>query len=450
MSEFSFLPNTDSDRRKMLEKIGVASIDELLKNAVPEEIQFSEKLPIPDGLSDLDVQKILEELASANSGAAMKDFIGGGAYDMFVPAPVDEISGRPEFYTAYTPYQPEVSQGTLAAIFEFQSMIAGLTGMDVANASMYDGASATAEAAILAIHKTGRKQILYSQGLNPLYLEVVRTYLHGFDAELVPVPLESGITDADALKKLANENTAAFILQNPNFFGIVENGAQFGDAIHSAGGLYIVVVADPLSLGILTPPAKYDADVVAGEGQQFGNYLSFGGPHLGFFAAKKDFIRSMPGRVIGITKDVEDRRGFVMVFQTREQHIRRARATSNICTNQQLCALRATVYLALLGAQGFGAISKLLFDRAHYLAEKLVEIDGIELLFDAPFYREFAIKLPRKASEIVDEISRRNILAGLDLGRIIPTMSDVLLIATNDKLAKNDMDELIDAMKEAI
>ncbi|MCD6418166.1 aminomethyl-transferring glycine dehydrogenase subunit GcvPA [bacterium] len=450
MQNFSHLPNTEADRRKMLEKIGVGSLEELLNNAVPSEIQFAGKLPIPDGLSDVDVQKLLEKLASMNAGSGMKDFIGGGAYDMYVPAAVDEISGRPEFYTAYTPYQPEVSQGTLTAIFEFQSMICGLTGMDVANASMYDGASATAEAAVLAIHKTGRKRILYSQGLNPLYLEVVRTYLHGFDAELVPVPIKDGITDVDALKKLADENTACFILQNPNFFGIVEDGTQFDEIIHSSGGLYVVVVADPTSLGILRPPGEYNADVVAGEGQQFGNYLYFGGPYLGFFAAKKEFVRSMPGRIIGATKDVDGRRGFVMVFQTREQHIRRARATSNICTNQQLCALRATVYLALLGAQGFYAISKLLFNRAHYLADKLTEIDGVELLFDAPFFREFAIKLPQKADEIIDEMSQVGILAGLNVGKLIPSMDDVLLVAVSDKYGKNDMDEFVVAMRNAL
>ncbi len=445
--DFPYLPLTEKDRREMLERIGVSSIDELLAKAVPPDIQFTGKLPIPDGLSEVEVEKILTEISSQNPGASMKKFIGGGSYDMYVPAVVDEISGRPEFYTAYTPYQPEVSQGTLTAVFEYQSMMTALTGMEVSNASMYDGASAAAEAAILSIHKTKRKRVLYSQALNPLYLNVLRTYLQGFEVELVPVPMSGGQTDHEALAKMVDDNAACFILQNPNFFGVIEDGAKFGDSVHAAGALFIVVVADPFSLGILTPPGEYDADVVVGEAQQFGNYVSYGGPYLGFFTARKQFIRTMPGRIVGLTKDVDDKRGFVMIFQTREQHIRRARATSNICTNQQLCALRATVYLALLGAKGFAAMSNLLFNRAHYLAGQLTEIEGISLLFDAPFFREFAIRLPGKASLFVESFARKNILPGLDVGKFIPSMEDVLLVAVSDKYSKADMDEFIQELK---
>lgn len=447
MVDFPYLPQTDEDRRNMLEKIGVQTIDELIDNAIPRDIQFDGKLPISDGLSDIEVEKILGSLASENRAAKMKNFIGGGAYNMYVPAPVDEIVSRPEFYTAYTPYQPEVSQGTLTAIFEFQTMMTALTAMDISNASMYDGASATAEAAILAMHSTKRKRVIYSQGLNPLYVEVLRTYIHGFDVELVPLPLSGGSVDISALEKLVDENTACVIIQNPNFFGVVEDGGAFADIIHSKGAVYIVSIPDPMSLGIITPPGDYGADVAVGEAQQFGNYVSYGGPYIGFFTAKKEFLRSMPGRIIGMTQDVDGKRGFVMVFQTREQHIRRARATSNICTNQQLCALRATVYLALLGARGFSAISKLLFDRAHYLAERLAEIDGISLLFDAPFFREFAVKIPGEASEVVETLARKNIIPGLNLGRFYPSMKDVLLLASSDLYGKDDIDELVDSLK---
>ncbi len=449
MSDFPYMPQSDAERQEMLSRIGVRSIDELLDKAMGG-VPRCNALPIPKGLSELEVEPILEGLSAENPAASMKVFAGAGAYDMYVPAVVDEISARPEFYTAYTPYQAEASQGTLTAIFEFQSIIAGLLRMDIANASMYDGASATAEAAVLAIHHTRRRKVLYSQALHPLYVEVIRTYLQGFGVEFVPVPILGGTTDVEALRRLVDENTACFILQNPNFFGIVEDGPAFADVVHAVGALYVVCVADPMSLGVLAPPGDYGADVVAGEGQQFGNYLSFGGPYLGFFAARSQFLRAMPGRIVGMTKDVEGRRGFVMVFQTREQHIRRARATSNICTNQQLCALRATVYLALLGKDGFRRLSKLLFDRAHYLAQRLSQIDGVSLLFQKPFFREFAIKLPKRAGVLVEELVRRGIIPGVDVGRLIPAMDDVLLVAASDKYDKSDMDELCDALAEAL
>ena len=450
MADIPYLPLTDADREKIFRRLGIGSIKELIDRAVPPEVQYKGKLPIPDGLSYHEVEKVVGELSEQNSAARMKIFAGGGAYQMYVPAVVDEISSRPEFYTAYTPYQPEVSQGTLTAIFEFQSMITAITGMEIANASMYDGASATAEAAILSIHRTKRKKILYSQGLNPLYLEVLRTYLHGFGAELVPVPLEKGTTDVSALDNLLDESVACFILQNPNFFGVVEDGFAFAEKIHSVGALFVVVVADPMSLGILTPPGEYGADVVAGEAQQFGNYLNFGGPYLGFFAAKRQFLRSMPGRIIGMTEDVDGRRGFVMVLQTREQHIRRARATSNICTNQQLCALRATVYLALLGERGFRQIARILHDRAHYMAEKLTQIPGVELMYDAPFFREFAVKLPIDAGQVVNSLSREGIIPGINLGRFYSPMKDVLLVASSDLYGKEDIDELTERIRELI
>ena len=450
MKAFHYLPNTDDDRREMLEKIGVKSIDELLARAVPEELMIKGELNLPEGMSDVEVSQILERLAAKNTAATMKNFAGGGAYDMYVPAAVDEISSRPEFYTAYTPYQPEVSQGTLTAIFEFQTMITGLTGMDIANASMYDGASAAAEAVVLAIHRTGRKRIVYSKGLNPLYLEVIKTYTHGFGVQLVELPLDNGKTRKEELSKIIDDETACFIIQNPNFFGVVEDCSGIADIVHSRGALFIVCIADPMSLGMLKPPGEYGADVVAGEGQQFGNYLYYGGPYLGFFAARRDFLRQMPGRIIGMTKDVEGRRGFVMTFQTREQHIRRARATSNICTNQQLCALRATVYLALLGEHGFKYLSKLLFDRAHYLAEKLSEIEGVSLLYDAPFYREFAVKLPKNAEEVVHKACEKGVMPGIALGKIIDGMENVLLVASSDKYGKKDMDEMVEVMNSML
>lgn len=457
MNSFSFLPNTDDDRRIMLEKLGFSSIRELLKEMVPKELLYKTELPMPKGLSEIEVSQILDRLASKNIASQMKQFIGGGAYDMFVPAAVDEISSRPEFYTAYTPYQPEVSQGTLTAVFQFQSMIAGITGMDVANASMYDGASAVAEAAILAIHRTGRKKILVSSGINPFYLQVIKSYIHGYGVETIEIPLSPGTetcsqgqTCPETLGKLIDDNTACFILQNPNFFGIIEDGTIFAELVHKKGALYIITIQDPMSLGILKPPREYDADVVCGEAQQFGNYLNFGGPYLGFFAARKEFTRQMPGRIVGQTNDIDGNRGFVMTFQTREQHIRRAGATSNICTNQQLCALRATVYLALLGSKGFKYLSKLLFDRAHYLASKLNEINNISLLYNGHFFREFALELPVNAEELIHSAADSNYLPGLALGKIFPGMDNVLLTAVSDKNNREDMDQMVKIIKECI
>jgi len=266
----------------------------------------------------------------------------------------------------------------------------------------------------------------------------------------VELPLDNGKTRKEELSKIIDDETACFVIQNPNFFGVVEDCSGIADIVHSRGALFIVCIADPMSLGMLKPPGEYGADVVAGEGQQFGNYLYYGGPYLGFFAARRDFLRQMPGRIIGMTKDVEGRRGFVMTFQTREQHIRRAKATSNICTNQQLCALRATIYLALLGEHGFKYLSKLLFDRAHYLAEKLSEIEGVSLLYDAPFYREFAVKLPKNAEEVVHKACEKGVMPGIALGKIIDGMENVLLVASSDKYGKKDMDEMVEVMNSVL
>lgn len=453
MPSFPYLPNSETDRKKMLSRIGVNSVEELIDKAVPKELQYKGSLPIPPSMDEVFVQRLLTEIAEKNDGAKLKCFAGGGAYAMFVPAAVDEISARPEFYTAYTPYQPEVSQGTLTAIFEFQSMITALTGMDVANASMYDGASATAEAIIMALHHNeGRKDILFSQAVNPLYLEVIKTYLSGFDVNFIQIPIRDGRTDIFYLDKLLSTHSSpvCLLVQNPNFYGVIENMENFAERIHKAGGLFVVAVVDPTSLGILEPPGKYGADIVSGEAQQFGNYLNFGGPYLGFLASKSEFIRKMPGRIVGMTSDVEGHRGFVMVFQTREQHIKRAKATSNICTNQQWCALRATIYLSLLGEEGFRKNSMLLFNRAHYFANELGKIPNVSIMFKSPFYREFAVKLPKKASDVIEIMAQRGILAGVDLGRFVPAMEDVMLVSASDIYGKSDIDEYTQILKDIL
>ncbi len=450
MHSFPYLPLSETDRKEMLDKLGFSSFQELIDRAVPKDVHCCGLLPIPEGISEIEAEAHMAQLAAKNRASAFVTFAGAGAYDMYVPASIDELSNRPEFYTAYTPYQPEVSQGTLTAIFQFQSMMTRLTGMEVCNASMYDGASAAAEAAILSIHQTGRKKILYSEGLNPFYIDVIRTYLHGFDVELVPVPLKNGCTDAQTLENLIDENTACFMLQNPNFFGIVENGFAYADVIHAKGALFVTVVADALSFGKIVPPGEYGADVCAGEAQQFGNYISFGGPYIGFLAAKKQFIRAMPGRIIGMTKDIEGKRAFTMIFQTREQHIRRAKATSNICSNQQLCGLRASIYLALVGKHGLEKLSNLVCDRAHYAADKLCAIKGVKLLFDAPFYREFAIQLPCNANRVVELCCEDGVLAGVPVGRYIKGFENILLVALSDKTDSAAIDMLVNSIEKNI
>ena len=445
-----FLSSSPNDEREMLVSLGFESVSELINTAIPEHLQTKRPLDLPPALSEIELTKLLNALAQKNADSnSFVSFLGAGIYDHFVPAIVDDIISRPEFYTAYTPYQAEASQGTLQAIFEFQSLITRLTAMEIANASMYDGASATAEAALLSIRVTGRKRILYAETLNPLYLEVLRTYLRPHDVELIPVRSENGRIVSQNLASLADDKAASFILQNPNFYGIIENPLGFGDLIHSAGGLFIVVV-DPISLGLLLPPGDYGADVVTGEGQSLGLHQNFGGPLLGIFATKKEFIRFLPGRLSGETVDLEGKRGFVLTLQTREQHIKRERATSNICTNQALCALAATVYLSALGENGLKQVANLCLQKAHYLAGELTKISGVCLRYSAPFFKEFAVELPCSAESVVEAFAKKGILAGVPLSRFLPDQKNTLLVAVTEKRTKEEMDRFACLLRENV
>ncbi|MDZ7318989.1 MAG: aminomethyl-transferring glycine dehydrogenase subunit GcvPA, partial [candidate division KSB1 bacterium] len=353
-----FIPNTDADRKAMLERIGVKNFEELLAN-IPSELRFKRDFSLPDPLSELEVLRAVQLRTQCNRSVADAiSFLGGGAYDHFVPAAIGHISSRSEFYTAYTPYQPEVSQGTLQVIYEYQSMIAELLGMDVSNASLYDGGSALAEAALMAVAETGKKRILVSQGVHPHYRQIIKTYLHGQQIETQWVALEQGSTSLADLKTKIDHQTAAVIIQHPNFLGNLEEVFEIAPLVHEHQALF-VTSTDPISLGILEPPGNYDVDIATGEGQCLGNSLNYGGPYLGILASRLKFIRRMPGRIAGATVDTQGRRGFVLTFQTREQHIRREKATSNICTNQALIALNATVYLALLGKRGLQEVANL-------------------------------------------------------------------------------------------
>ncbi len=446
-----FIPNTKSDKKEMLESIGVDSFSELIDN-IPEALQFKGELNLPEALSEFEIMKHMSELSSMNSNCLENVcFLGGGAYDHYVPSVVKHLLSRSEFYTAYTPYQPEVSQGTLQTIYEFQTMICELTGMDVANASVYDGGSALAEAMLLSTGYTKRNTVLLSGALNPNYVDIVKTYAHGRGINVDLVPVENGITDIAALKSQINDQVAAVIVQHPNFFGSLEEMQELSDITHQAGALF-VTSNDPISLAILEPPASYGADIATGEGQALGNALNFGGPYLGLFAVKQSLVRLMPGRIVGQTVDKNNKSGFVLTLQTREQHIRREKATSNICTNQGLVALAATIYMALMGKNGLPKIAELCLQKSHYLFEKMCEIPGIEPVFDRPFFKEFVIRVNsnKPVSEYIELLSKKGFLAGIELKQYFGNMDNTLLVAVTEKRTKQEMDKFCSAIKELL
>lgn len=438
-----YIPITPEERKKMLEEIGV-SFEELLA-PIPDELRFKDELNLPPPLSEYEAWKLLYELSKKN--ASFDEYIcfmGGGAYDHYIPSPINHILLRPEFYTAYTPYQAEVSQGTLQAIYEYQSMICELTQMDVSNASVYDGATALAEAILMGRRINGKEKVIISETIHPYYLQVIETYLSNTSFEILKVPESDGKTDIDVLSKLIDENTSSFVFQHPNFFGTLEEVFEIEKIVHSKGALLIVSV-DPISLGILQPPGSYNADIATGEGQPLGIPVSFGGPFLGIFTSKKEYIRQMPGRIIGKTVDVEGNRGFVMTLQTREQHIRREKATSNICTNEGLCALASCIYLALMGKQGIREVAEQCVMKANYLARRLKE-EGLRVLY-TPFFKEFVVELDIPAYEVVRKLMEQKILPGVDLGRFKKEWQNRLLVAVTEKRTKEEMEVFINAIK---
>ncbi len=444
-----YLPNTADDQRRMLDVIGAASIDELLAR-VPPKARLARPLNVGPALAETDLIRHLRGLAADNADAdAHVCFLGGGAYDHYVPSPINHLIARGEFFTAYTPYQPEASQGTLRSIYEYQTMIAELTGMDVANASIYDGASSLAEAALMARAATGRQEIVLTAGVNPRYRRVVATYCDGLGVRLRDVPAPAGLLDADAARTLVGPRTAALVLQSPNFYGAIEDVAAAAEIAHAAGAL-LVVVADPVNLGVLEAPGRLGADVVVGEGQGLGVPLSYGGPYLGVFAARQDFVRRMPGRLVGATVDRDGRRGFVLTLQTREQHIRRDKATSNICTNVALCALMATIYVATLGKRGLVRVGELSAAKAHYAADRLAEIPGVALRFDAPFFKEFTLRLPKPPERVAARLAKAGILAGVPLKTFDRKLADCLLVAVTEKRTKDEIDRLVEGVRTAV
>ena len=436
----------------MLDRIGAKRFEDLW-GAIPEAFRVEGALALPAPLAEYEVARRMEHLAAENADAGRYAcFLGGGVYDHFVPAALRAITGRSEFATAYTPYQPEVSQGTLQVIFEYQSMIRELTGMEAANASMYDGATAAVEAANLAAGATGRRRVLVSAGVHPHVRAVLATYASAGNFALEDLPLEGGRTSAASVSRLAAagggaaREIAAVIWSQPNFEGIVEDGRALTDAAHAAGA-YSVAVADPVALAVLAPPGEDGADVVVGEGQPLGVAMSYGGPLVGFFAIRKRDLRRLPGRLAGATVDQDGARGFVLTLQTREQHIRRERATSNICTNQGLMALANTIHLALLGAEGMRDVGLQCLERAHYLAERLAAVPGAALAHPgAPFFREFVLRLPGPAERFVQSALGSRLLAGIPLSRFDAARPNDLLVAVTEKRTREEMDRYADAL----
>ncbi len=380
--KINYTPNTESDIKLMLKEIGVNSIEDLLVD-IPEGL-LCKQINIPTGMSEMELKHSLKSLSDKNANLnKYTSYLGAGAYEHFVPSVVDHLSSRGEFYTCYTPYQPEVSQGTLQGIYEFQSMMCELLAMDIVNASMYDGSSALAEAAVLAIRHKQKKNVLVSKTVHPEYREVLSTYLQELDVKLIEIEMENGITSVSDLESRIDNNTACVLIQTPNFFGCLEETEELVELTHKNEALFVACV-NPMSLGIIKPPGEYDADIAVGDIQALGNYINYGGPHAGFFAVNKEFMRKMPGRLAGATTDTKGRRAFTLTLQTREQHIRRAKATSNICTNQQLLALRTCIYLSTLGKAGMIDIGNLNIHKSHYAMDRLCELDGIEPLLNKP------------------------------------------------------------------
>jgi glycine dehydrogenase subunit 1 len=440
---------TDNDREEMLDTIGVGSIDELFAQ-IPDGVRLGRPLKLADGRGESEVFERLAVLAERNSHAdAEICFIGAGMYDHYVPAIVDAITQRSEFLTPYTPYQPEVSQGGLQVMFEFQTAMSELTALPVSSAGLYEGPSTLASAGYLAMGATGRDRFVVSRAVHPHSRETLATYADGYRAEVEEVAIDGGLTDANALADAVDERTAAVFLQSPNFFGAVEDVEALGEAAKEAGAL-LIVACDPMTLGVLKPPGQCGADIALGEGQPLGNRLDFGGPSFGFFCATEEHIRRMPGRIAGETTDVDGRRGFVLTLQTREQHIRREKATHNICTAQALNALGAMVHLAWLGRQGYRELGELLVRRTAYARDRLAAVEGVELLHDAPVAREFALRTRAPVAELLDRCAQRGIAAGYPLAREYPEYEDGLLVAITERRTKEQIDLLAEVMAEAI
>lgn len=441
----TYIPHSEQDIKEMLQSIGAKSIDELFQ-VIPEPLRLKKGLNLPAALSEIEITQHIQSLTRKNKSLdTIPSFLGAGCYHHFIPAIVKHLASRSEFYTSYTPYQAEASQGILQAFFEYQTMICELTGMDVSNASLYDGATGLAEAILMARALTGKRKVILSKTIHPEYRQVVNTYLKDLDTRLVEIDFKDGCTNIEQLKNELSPDTACVVVQNPNFFGLIEESDTISELVHKSNALLIAVV-NPISLGILKPPGEYQADIVVGEGQPLGNEMSYGGPHLGLFATKREYVRKMPGRLVGETIDTKGRRGFVLTLATREQHIRRAKATSNICTNEALGALKAAIYLSALGKQGIKQMANLCLQKAHYAAGKITALKGFKLAFNRPFFNEFVVKCPKLPRRINRKLLQYGIIGGLELDRFYPELKDAMLICLTEMNTKEEIDTFISVL----
>ncbi|PTM58471.1 aminomethyl-transferring glycine dehydrogenase subunit GcvPA [Desmospora activa] len=443
---FRYLPMTEEDRQAMLAVLGISSVDQLF-DEIPEQVRFRARLSLPEAMDEISLTRHMSRLAGNNTPLTQAvSFLGAGAYEHYIPSVVNHVISRSEFYTAYTPYQPEISQGELQAIFEFQTMICELTGMEVANSSMYDGPTALAEAAGVAAAVTRKKEILISRTVHPESRTILATQAKGLGLDIKEIPEKGGVTDWDALNAALSSNTAAVVVQSPNFFGNLENLERASDLAHRQKALFIVSI-NPISLGLLKPPGEYGADMVVGDAQPMGIPLQFGGPHCGFFAVTRQLMRKVPGRIVGQTVDEDGERGFVLTLQAREQHIRREKATSNICSNQALNALAAAVWMTALGKQGLQELARLNLDKAGYAYQRLSQVPGVEPLFNQPYFNEFALKLPKSVGAINRGLLQRGIIGGYDLGRDYPEHEGAMLLAVTEMRTKEEIDGLAGALE---
>src|SRR5499426_3734382 len=446
-----YIPNSAEEREAMLREMGRKSVADLF-SGIPDRLKLKQPLNLPQALSETDTLVFFRNLAESNTtrhtGDRMISFLGAGAYDHFIPTVIDSLISRSEFYTSYTPYQPEISQGTLQAIFEFQTMTCELTGMEVSNASLYDGSTATAEAVLMAERVINRPKVALAGNLHPEYRQVVDTYIRnaGIDEITLPFDEKTGALESDALNSL-DSNVAAVIAQSPNFFGGVEDLQKLSEAAHRAGALFVVVVAEGLSLGMLQAPGRAGADIVCGEAQSFGIPLSFGGSYCGFFGTTEKLVRQIPGRLVGQASDAEGRSGFVLTLATREQHIRREKATSNICTNQGLYALMATIYLSTMGRRGLREVAEHNAQKAHYAAKRIESVDGYRLRFSAPFFNEFVVSCPKPSGVVLSRLADKKIIGGLPLSRFFPEMKNEILMCVTETTTKQEIDSLVEALK---
>ncbi|MBV9019779.1 MAG: aminomethyl-transferring glycine dehydrogenase subunit GcvPA [Ktedonobacteraceae bacterium] len=446
----SYIANTPQEQQAMLQSMGLSSLEDLLET-VPENVRLDRPLDLPLAMAEPDLKRLLNTMAARNKNLdTMISFLGAGTYDHAIPSVVPHLQRRSEFVTSYTPYQPEVSQGMLQAIYEFQTMVCQVTGLDIANASLYDGSTAMVEAVLLALGPGGRGEVVISTGVDPQYRRVLHTYAFARGFTVKEVPTRNGVTSPEDVSQALGPSTAAVVIQQPNFFGCIEDVRAIEPVVHKSRALFIATITEPASLSVLATPGEYGADIAVGEMMSFGNTMSYGAPALGFMAAKQKFMRLLPGRLVGQTVEEGGKKqtGYVLTLQTREQHIKRERATSNICTNQSLLAVGATIFLAALGKQGFYELGQLCVQKAHYAFRQITAIPGYEAAFSSPFFDEFVIKLPVRVARLQQHLEQANILGGYPLDESYPGMDNHMLFCVTETRTKEDIDYLVKVLQE--